>query len=83
MDRLDRVDCKTVHCCTKGQILKGHWVLVLHLKARNVLFRAHVSGVSTAGVAATYALYWGLDCSVTLIVLPKYTCMVGAPHMGA
>ena len=55
-------------------------MLVLHQKARNVLLTAHVSGVSTAPVAATYALYWGLDSSPTPNVLPKYTYMVGASH---
>ena len=56
---------------------------VLHQKARNFLLTAHVSVVSTAPVVATYALYWGLDPTPTLNVLPKYTCMVVAPHMGA
>ena len=56
---------------------------MLHKKARNVPLTAHVSGVSTAPVAATYALYWGLDFTPTLNVLLKYTHMVGAPHMGA
>ena len=58
-------------------------MLVLHHKARKVLLTAHVLGVSTAPVAVTYALYWGLDSTPTLNVLPKYTYMVGAPHMGA
>ena len=58
-------------------------MLVLHQKARNVLLTAHVLGVSTARVAATYALYGGLDSTPTLGVLPKYTYMVAALHMGA
>ena len=57
-------------------------MLVLHQKARSVLLTAHLLGVSTAPVAATYALYWGLDSTPTLNVVPKYTHMVGAPHMG-
>ena len=58
-------------------------MLVLHQKARNALLTAHVLGLSTAPVAATYALYWGLDSTPTLNVLPKYTYMADAPHMGA
>ena len=58
-------------------------MLVLHQKARNVLLTAHVLGMSTAPVAAPYALCWGLNSTPTLNVLPKYTYMVGAPHMGA
>ena len=57
MDLLDRSDSKTLNCCSAEQTLEGLWVLVLHQKARNVLLTAHVSGVSTAPVAATYALY--------------------------
>ena len=83
MDLVDRADSKTLHCCRKGQILKGLWVLVLHQKARNVLLTAHVPGLSTAPVAETYTLYWGVDSTPTLNVLPKYAYMVGAPHMGA
>ena len=58
-------------------------MLVVHQKARNVLISAHALGVSTAPLAATYALYWGLDSTPTLSVLPNYTYMVDAPHMGA
>ena len=58
-------------------------MLVLHQKARNVLLTAHVSAVFTAPVAATYARYQGLDYTQTLNVLPNYTYIVGAPHMGA
>ena len=83
VDLLDQDDSTTLHCCSAQQTLQGPWVLVLHQKARNVLLTAHVLGVSTAPVAATYALYWGLDSTPTLNVLPKYTYMVGAPHMGA
>ena len=79
VDLLDRSDSKTLNCRSAKQ---GLWVLV-HQKARNVLLTAHVSGVSTAPVTATYALYWGLDSTPTPNVLPKYTHMVGAPHMGA
>ena len=83
VDLLDRSDSKTLHCCSADQSLKGLWVLVLHQKARNALLTAHVLGVSTARVAATYARYWGLDSNLTLSVLPKYTYMVGDPHLGA
>ena len=83
MDFLDRSDSKTLDCCSAEWGLQGLWVLVLHQKARNALLGAHVFGVSTASVAATYALYWGLESTPTLRVLPKYTYMVGAPHMGA
>ena len=83
MDLLDPSDSRTLHCCSAEQTLRGLWVLVLHQKARNLLLTAHVLGVSTAPVASTYALYWGLDSTLTLNVLPKYTYMVGAPHMGA
>ena len=58
-------------------------MLVLHQKAKSVLLAAHVSGVSTAPVAATYALYWGLDFTPTLNVLPRYTYMVDAPDREA
>ena len=80
---LDRADSKTLHYCRKGQVLRDPRVLVLHQKARNVLLTAHVSGVSTATVAATYALYRALDSTPTLNVLPKYTYVVVAPHMKA
>ena len=83
VDLLDQSDSKTLNCCSAEQTLQGLWVLVLHQKARSVLLTAHVLGVSTTPVAATYALYWGLDCTPTLNVLPKYTYMVRAPHMGA
>ena len=83
VDLLDRSDSKTLHCCSAEQTFQGLWVLVLPQKARNVLLTAQVLGVSTAPLAATYVLYWGLDSTPTLNVLPKYTYMVGAPHMGA
>ena len=83
MDLLDRSDSKKLHCCSAEQTLQGLWVFELHQKARNGLLTAHVSGVSTAPVAAAYALYCGLDSTPTPNVLPKYTYMVGAPHMGA
>ena len=56
---------------------------VLHQKATNVLLATHVSGVSTAPVAATYVLYLGPDFTLTLNALPKYTYMVDAPDIGA
>ena len=65
MDFLDRSDSKTLHCGSAEQTLQGLWVLVVHQKARSVLLTAHVLGVSTAPVAATYALYWGLDSTPT------------------
>ena len=66
MDLLDSSDSKTSHCCSAEQSLWGLWVLVLHQKARNVLLTAHVLGVSTASMAAIYALYWGIDSTPTL-----------------
>ena len=83
MDLLDQSDSKTLHCCSAEQTLQGLWVLVLHQKARNTLLTAHVLGVFAATVAATYALYWRLDSTPTPNVLPKYTYMVDASHMGA
>ena len=56
VDLLDRSDSKTLRCCSAENTLQGLWVLVLHQKARNVLLAAHVLGVSTAPVAAAYAL---------------------------
>ena len=83
VDPLNRSDSETLHCCSAEHTPQGLWVLVLHQKARNVPLTAHVLGVSGAPVAATYALYWGLHSTPTLNVVPKYTYMVGAPHMGA
>ena len=83
MDLVDQSDSKTLNCCSAEETLQGLWLMVLHQKARHVLLTAHVSGVCTAPVAATYALYWGLDSTPTPNVPPKYTYMVGAPHMGA
>ena len=74
VDLLDRSDSKTLHCCSAERTLQGLWVLVLHQKARNVLLTAHVLGVSTAPVAATYALYWGQDSTPTLNVLLALEC---------
>ena len=56
---------------------------MLHQMARKDLLTAHLLELSAAPVAATYALYWGLDSSLTLNALPKYTYKVGAPHTGA
>ena len=83
VDLLDRSVSKTLHCCSAEQTLQGLWVFVLRQKPRNVLLTAHVLGVSTAPVAATQPLQWGLDSTPTLNVPPKYTYMVGAPHMEA
>ena len=83
VDLPGRSDSMRLHCCSAEQTLQGLWVLVLHQKARNVILTAHVLGVSTAPVAATCAVYWGLDSTPTINVLPNYTYMVGAPHMGA
>ena len=83
MDLLVWSDSKTLNCCSAEQTLEGLWVLGLQQKARNALLTVHVSGVSTAPVAATYALYWGLDSTLAPNVLPKYTYRVGAPHMEA
>ena len=83
VDLLDRSDSKNLIRGSAEHTLGGVWVLVLHQKAKNILLAAHVSGVSTVPVAATYALYSGLDFTRTLNVVPKYRYMVDAPDTRA
>ena len=81
VDLVDRSDSETLNCCSAKHTLEGVWVLVLHQKARNILFTAHVSGVSTASVAAIYALCGGLDSSPTPNVLPKCMLHIWGPAL--